>query len=199
MLNEVVGLYAVLNEEVVALHPVADVLLDCEVVHPVESDHPGHRIVDCVASDERTRDVAVHVEVDAVPADDSGLAAVEELTVGDMRNKAVFSAACEHEVRAVALLLRAGVSSDLDVPAEQSHLRSHFYLVSPVVFNSGEVQVVQTLVQAHRIPAHSRYRPSLGLVVIEIARRHNYLLAHFPVDCILNGDAVCASCSASCE
>ena len=47
--DRVVSLYTILNKEVVALDSETNVMLDCQVVNPVDGGHSGKRVVDGVA------------------------------------------------------------------------------------------------------------------------------------------------------
>ena len=82
--DDVVGLNTVLDEEVVAADSIAHIVLHCEEVDAVDSDNTGKGIVHCVAAHKRGGHFSSHVEVDAISAQDGGLAAVEELRVGDL-------------------------------------------------------------------------------------------------------------------
>lgn len=91
----------------------------------MQSNDSSHGVVNCVSSDIRGRNIAIHVEVYAVTANDSGLSAVSELGVSDVAYKSIFSAACKHQMRTIVIGLRFFVSHHLDIPGEQTHFSSH--------------------------------------------------------------------------
>ena len=80
----VVGFNAIFDKEVVALDLVSHVFFNCQVVNSVDGCHSGEGVVDCVSSDIGSRDIAGHVEMDAISSHNLGLTAVHKLSVGNM-------------------------------------------------------------------------------------------------------------------
>jgi hypothetical protein len=135
VLDQVVGLNAVLNEEVVTSDPIADIVLDCQVVHAVDGGDSGERVVDCISSNVGGGDISGHMEVDAVSSHDLRLAAVRELSVGDLSSKVAVILAGQQQMGAVHFGNRIAVAHHLDVSGQESHLSSHFQLIATVTFN----------------------------------------------------------------
>lgn len=75
------GLNSVLDEEVMASNAIANVILHCKVMDSVDGDHSRQGIMDCISPDVGSRDVAHHVEVDAISTKDGRLPALGELGV----------------------------------------------------------------------------------------------------------------------
>ena len=90
VLQDVVLLDSVLNEEGEPLDVEHDVVLNKQVVDSVDGAGTVKRLVDGVASDIRSRHIAVDVEVNRVPTNPEGLTNSVELGVTDPGSKKVF-------------------------------------------------------------------------------------------------------------
>lgn len=89
------SLNPVLHKIVMPSDVITDIVLHRQEVDPVEGDHASHRIVNSIAAGERFSDIPVHVEVDAVAADDARLPAVEELGVTNMSDQTILGTTCQ--------------------------------------------------------------------------------------------------------
>jgi hypothetical protein len=63
-----VSLYAVLNEEVMALHSITHIVLDSKIVNSMDGDNSGIGLMNCITPCERSRDVSCHMEMYAISA-----------------------------------------------------------------------------------------------------------------------------------
>jgi hypothetical protein len=102
VLYHVFGLYAVLYENVVALHTVAHVFLHQKIVCPVNRQDASVGIVDSNTANKAVGDLAGHMEMSAIPADYLRLPAVSELCVAERGIEAGRCLAVEHQMRTVA-------------------------------------------------------------------------------------------------
>ena len=78
------GFDPVFDKEVVACSSVAHILFYQQVVNGVDGDYSCKRVVNSIAPHKGSWHFSVHMEVDTVPPKDPGLAAMEELSVGDV-------------------------------------------------------------------------------------------------------------------
>ena len=117
--------YAILNEEVVALDPVTNIVLYCQVVDSVNGGDPGEGVMNCVSPDERCGDITGHVEMDAVATHDLRLTAMLELSVSDLSFESIDRLTCEEEMGSILFVGRSGVSHHLDVSGQESNLSPH--------------------------------------------------------------------------
>jgi hypothetical protein len=96
-----VGFDTILNKEVVAMDSIANVVLDSEIVHSVDGDDSGVRLMNCITASERIGNRPSHVEVNTISAWYLRLSALSKLSESNLSLKTVSSLASHHEMRSI--------------------------------------------------------------------------------------------------
>ena len=192
MFDDVVGLDTVFQEEVVAVNQIANVMGNREVVDAVNRENTGVRVVNRVTDNVGIADVSVHMEVNAVATDNSRLAALSDLCVGDVAHETLIGGAVHHYVSTILVRDGIGVSSYHDVTGEQSNLSPDREGMSTVEgLHNTEMCIYQRIVKTDDLVGNINRADgsSFGFVVIASSRSNYDDFTDLPVYRIGNGDA----------
>ena len=106
--------------------------------------------MDCISLSKWVRNISVHMEMDTIASDDSGLSAMGELAIGHMTYQTVFWAASHQQMWAVPLRNWSLIAHHLYVSAQQAHLSPHLELITSVGFHSCEMFILERWVHCYR-------------------------------------------------
>ena len=118
ILQNILSLYPIFNEIIMPLNSIPYIMLNSQEVNPVQRDNSSHRMMNCISSGIRFSNISIHMEVNAIPADNSRLPTVSKLGVCNMTHQTILGTSRHKQMRSIPFSNRCFISHHFDVSGQ---------------------------------------------------------------------------------
>ena len=148
-------------------YSIANIFRNCQEMNTMQSNYSCKRMMNSITFSEGVRNIAIHVEMDTIPTQDSRLTTMSKLSVCNMPNKSIFFATSQHQVRSIFSSFRAWVTHHLYISCQQPNFSFHFETIASIRLNDSQMLELKWFIYSYLITSDCNNFSLFGLVMVK--------------------------------